>query len=628
MSRSLRAWAKGCELVGAVVSGARRLRGREVVRDHLAVQRLVRTAPSLTTLAWAVTAMVLMLAFDPAVAPGKSVNRKGRVPATRAAQGAPQIAVAPTNHRSHPSQTGDRPGGRTRKRVELLALGTGYASPHGAGAVRTLQRRLAGLGYAPGPIDGRYGPLTERAVRRFQATHGLIVDGIDGPVTRAALASARLTLRPGDGYIRGGSGPVRALQRHLAAAGFSAGPIDGRYGPLTVRAVRRFQAARHLQVDGIAGPQTLGRLLGAPGRQVHHRPSPRSGAHRKSAPSRTRPRAVTRKPRPTSGRPGGASAAPWLIVLACLMLGMLAMLAARSWHGRRRRDGRLPAEPTDPDGHSESAYEPVSQPATDRAHAPPQPNLPEDPGAGAGVFRLAQVLARAGKPDPAVDALRRADRLGHPGAAFELGLFLAEEGDLAGARDALLRADQRGHPDAAFGLGELLEEQGDRVNAEQAYRVGDSRGHAGAAFNLGVLLLGRGDVAEAVDAFRRADECGHPGAASNLGVLLEERGDFAGGRAAYARADQRGEAVGAYNLGLVLEQEGDLEGAKAAFQRADERGEPAAALKLGRLLEQDGDHEGARQALQRASQLGPPEIAEFAHAALRELHTDPEGPER
>jgi tetratricopeptide (TPR) repeat protein len=512
--------------------------------------------------------------------------------------------------------------------VELLAFGSGYGSAHGSGAVRALQHRLAGLVYATGPIDGRYGPLTEQAVRRFQATHGLIVDGIDGPVTRAALASAHLVLRPGDGSVPGGIGPVRALQRHLAAAGFSPGPIDGRYGPLTERAVRRFQAARHLRVDGFAGPQTLGRLRGAPRHQVHQPPSPRSGAHHRPARSPTRPPRPP-KTRPRARHPGGVSLAPWLIVLAGLILTALTGLV---WHGRRRRDGDVPVVPVGADADSgpvaEPVSKPVSEPAAEPAAALPDPTLPEDPDAGAGVFRLARALAEAGKLAPAVDALRRADRLGHPGAALELGLLLAQQGDLAAARDALLRADQRGHPDAAFELGELLEQQGDGANAQQAYRLGDARGHAGAAFNLGVLLLRGGDVAEAEDAFRRADERGHPGAASNLGVLLEERGDFAGGRAAYERADQRGEAVGAYNLGLLLEQDGDIEPAKAAFHRAEERGEPAGALGLGRLLEQVGDREGARRAFQRAGQVGPPEVAEFAHAALRELHADSEEADR
>jgi peptidoglycan hydrolase-like protein with peptidoglycan-binding domain len=35
--------------------------------------------------------------------------------------------------------------------------------------------------------DGKFGPITLRAVESFQASHGLVVDGIVGPVTRAAL---------------------------------------------------------------------------------------------------------------------------------------------------------------------------------------------------------------------------------------------------------------------------------------------------------------------------------------------------------------------------------------------------------------------------------------------------------
>jgi hypothetical protein len=64
---------------------------------------------------------------------------------------------------------------------------TGYSRPGGSRRVRELQRRLHRLGYEPGPVDGLFGPRTERATRRFQARHGLRVDAIVGPRTLRVL---------------------------------------------------------------------------------------------------------------------------------------------------------------------------------------------------------------------------------------------------------------------------------------------------------------------------------------------------------------------------------------------------------------------------------------------------------
>lgn len=56
---------------------------------------------------------------------------------------------------------------------------------HGA-AVTALQQRLTTNGYRTA-ADGWYGPTTEAAVRAFQRVHGLVVDGIAGARTCAAL---------------------------------------------------------------------------------------------------------------------------------------------------------------------------------------------------------------------------------------------------------------------------------------------------------------------------------------------------------------------------------------------------------------------------------------------------------
>jgi hypothetical protein len=63
--------------------------------------------------------------------------------------------------------------------------------------VLAVQTRLSALGYAPGPVDGAYGPTTAAAVKDFQASHDLAADGIVGPQTLAALLAAPVPGPPG-----------------------------------------------------------------------------------------------------------------------------------------------------------------------------------------------------------------------------------------------------------------------------------------------------------------------------------------------------------------------------------------------------------------------------------------------
>ncbi|MCM8766084.1 MAG: peptidoglycan-binding protein [Candidatus Omnitrophica bacterium] len=48
----------------------------------------------------------------------------------------------------------------------------------------------------------------------------------------------------------------KRIQEALKKAGFYSGEIDGKIGPKTREAIKKFQSARGLKVDGVVGPQT------------------------------------------------------------------------------------------------------------------------------------------------------------------------------------------------------------------------------------------------------------------------------------------------------------------------------------------------------------------------------------
>ncbi len=53
--------------------------------------------------------------------------------------------------------------------------------------VAALQFLLGERGFAPGALDGGFGPATAAAVQRYQAAVGLSADGVAGTATLAAL---------------------------------------------------------------------------------------------------------------------------------------------------------------------------------------------------------------------------------------------------------------------------------------------------------------------------------------------------------------------------------------------------------------------------------------------------------
>jgi N-acetylmuramoyl-L-alanine amidase len=104
----------------------------------------------------------------------------------------------------------------------------------------------------------------DQAVRAFQQSRGLSVDGIIGSDTWRALDEARHKL--GDRLLyHSVSHPfvgddVAALQERLSNMGFDVGRTDGIYGVKTDAALRDFQRNRGLEPDGRCGPQTLREL--------------------------------------------------------------------------------------------------------------------------------------------------------------------------------------------------------------------------------------------------------------------------------------------------------------------------------------------------------------------------------
>ena len=105
---------------------------------------------------------------------------------------------------------------------------------------RQIQRALARGGFDPGPADGNFRPRTRRAIRAWQDANGYPSTGslsekqVEKMLSRAASNSRTAVL---DADKR------RQIQQALSRGGFDPGPVDGKFGPRTRRAIRAWQHA-------------------------------------------------------------------------------------------------------------------------------------------------------------------------------------------------------------------------------------------------------------------------------------------------------------------------------------------------------------------------------------------------
>lgn len=171
-----------------------------------------------------------------------------------------------------------------KKTLDAIAAAVGGSSGSSASglklgstgdSVTALQTNLTTLGFYYGDITGRFGSLTQQAVKKFQKSRGMTQDGVAGAKTIAAIENA---IKNNGGVSAGSSAlgtslregdsgeAVLELQKMLKDLGYYSGSLTGNFHGLTKQAVKKFQEANKLTVDGIAGTKTLNKLYSLSGK--------------------------------------------------------------------------------------------------------------------------------------------------------------------------------------------------------------------------------------------------------------------------------------------------------------------------------------------------------------------------
>lgn len=246
-------------------------------------------------------------------------------------------------------------------------------------------------------------------------------------------------------------------------------------------------------------------------------------------------------------------------------------------------------------------------------------------------------LLEDGRPDEAVEVLRRAVAAGEPAARDLLVRAYLATGHWHCVVDWLGPLVGQGEVGYARPLGVALAELGDVDRAEDALRTALAAGDTSAANDLAILLHGRDRFAEAVMLLTEVAEAGDPHAGANLSSLMLERGDVTGAEQAAQRylhdsrpetyaalADARAargrheEAAGLYRravelgavrahtayAGFLLDVQGDAAGCERELRAAEQAGEPGSAANLGRFLVDTGRAAEGRGYLERAVASG------------------------
>ncbi len=140
------------------------------------------------------------------------------------------------------------------KRAAIAMLAFGLAAPlcgcGGRAKLRGMEQDIGELKVRMSSLEGTLG-RHEESLRELAATR----------VEPAPLVQpAAYTPPPAPRRQAPNKPRTRDIQQSLKNAGFSPGRVDGKMGPRTKSALKRFQKANRLKVDGVVGGRTWSKL--------------------------------------------------------------------------------------------------------------------------------------------------------------------------------------------------------------------------------------------------------------------------------------------------------------------------------------------------------------------------------
>lgn len=126
-------------------------------------------------------------------------------------------------------------------------------------SIKAVQTKLNAIGYSCGTPDGIAGKNTKAAVKSFQKLCGL--KNQSGNITNETITKLNSVYnRSRKGVLSRGlrnNASVKKLQQNLNRLNFNCGTPDGTFGAGTETALKNFQKANNLTIDGVAGSATL-----------------------------------------------------------------------------------------------------------------------------------------------------------------------------------------------------------------------------------------------------------------------------------------------------------------------------------------------------------------------------------